>query len=445
MKSRQSRILLAVLVLVMGGFAVILAGMGAAAGAIAAIALALAIFGALLVGFVKLTSGVASRAISRWGLSIRWKIVVGLSSIGVLVFFSTVVNLQAMDYMHQELHEIQELGESEPRLVLGAVDDLERAQHGAFFDLAPLIALVGALVALCFGAGLARSVLDAIRSMEQGMSRIAAGQFSVPIAVRNRDEFGNLAGQMNDAARELERARDASVAGERDRALKERTAEVALAQEEERRRISRELHDDLGPSLAAVVNRLRIARAAVRTAPAQVEADLIDIAEGLTGHIREIRELIYDLRPLALDQLGIVGALRQHVDRFGRENSLRISFRSSGSFHLVALTEMTVLRVVQEALSNVQQHAAATHVAVGLRSAGNLVEVTVEDDGQGFDVSAPSVGSGDHGFGLLSMHERAQLVGGTVSITSEPRRGCRVTLEVPQGEVPGGSNTNATR
>jgi signal transduction histidine kinase len=350
-----------------------------------------------------------------------------------------------MDYMHQQLHEIQELGQAEPRLVLRAVDELERTQHGAFFDLAPLIALAGALIALCLGAGIARSVLDAIRSMEQGMSRIAAGNFAEPIAVRNRDEFGALAGQINDAARELENAQKASVAAERARALKERIAEVSLAQEEERRRISRELHDDLGPSLAAIVNRLRVAQSTVRTSPGQVEADLGEIAEGLTGHIREIRELIHDLRPLALDQLGLAGALRQHVERFAREQGLQASFSSTGPLHLHPLTEMTVLRVVQEALSNVQQHAGAAHVQVGLRSVGGFLDVTVEDDGQGFDATEAPAGNGSRGLGLLSMQERAELVGGTVCITSEPRRGCRVTLQVPLQKVPNGIHTNPAR
>jgi signal transduction histidine kinase len=440
----KSRIV--VVLLVMGAVGVIaLLALGAAVGDIAALALFLLVFGALLVGLVRLTSGLASRAIARWPVSIRWKIVVALASIGGLVFFSTVVNLQAMDYMHQELHEIQELGQAEPRLVLSAVDELERTQHGEFFELAPLIALAGALVALCLGAGIARSVLDAIRSMELGMSRIATGNFSEPIVVRNRDEFGALAGQINEAAQELENAQEASVAAERARALKERIAEVSLAQEEERRRIARELHDNLGPSLAAIVNRLRVSQSAVRTSPGEVEADLSDIAEGLTGHIQEIRELIHDLRPLALDQLGLVGALRQHVERFAREHGLQATCTSSGPLHLHPLTEMTVLRVVQEALSNIQQHAGATHVLVALHSASELLEVTVEDDGRGFDVSAQSAGNGSRGFGLLSMQERAELVGGTVCIASEPRRGCRVSLQIPLQKVPVGTHTNASR
>jgi signal transduction histidine kinase len=444
-KSGRSRIVVAVLALGAGAVIAILAALGVAVGGILAVALFLLVFGALLVGWVRLSSGLVSRVIARWPVSIRWKIVAALASIGGLVFFSTVVNFQAMDYMHQELHEIQELGLANPSLVLRAVDDLESTQHGAFFDLTPLFALAGALIALCLGAGIARSVLEAIRSMEQGMSRIAAGNFSEPIVVRNRDEFGALAGQINDAARELENAQEATVASERARALKERIAEVSLAQEEERRRISRELHDDLGPSLAAIVNRLRVARSAVRTSPGQVEADLGEIAEGLTGHIREIRELIHDLRPLALDQLGLAGALRQHVERFAREQGLQASFSSSGPCQSHPLTEMTVLRVAQEALSNVQQHAGAAHVQVGLRSAGGLLEVTVEDDGQGFDASAAAVGNGSRGFGLLSMQERAELVGGTVCITSEPRRGCRVTLQVPLQKVPDGIHTNPAR
>lgn len=399
----------------------------------------------LVVGFFKLASGPLSRILSRARISIRWKVGLILSAIIALVVFVAVVNLRAMDYMHTEVHEIQELGETEPFLVRGAVNELERTSHGTWFDLAPFIALLGGMLAVGLGIGMARSVLSAIRSMEQGMDRIAAGDFSQPIRLENRDELGALAERINHTAAELARAHEATVVAERAQALQERITQVSLAQEEERRRISRELHDDLGPSLAAIVNRLRAAEPLVAAEPGKVQAELRDVAHRLTGHIQGIRELIYDLRPLTLDQLGLVGSLRQYVERFGQEHAIDASFTSAGDFEFNPLVEVTVLRVVQECLSNVQRHSNAAHVEVVLATVGNEVQVHVTDDGTGFDPQSATASRLGKGVGLLSMRERAELVDGNVALESSPGAGCRVTLRIPIAEVGVGTHSHATR
>ncbi|MGH2607935.1 MAG: ATP-binding protein [Tepidiformaceae bacterium] len=406
----------------------------------------LAVVIGLTVGFFKLTSGPVSRALSRTRMSMSWKVGLILSSIIALVVFVAVVNLQAMNYMHTEIHEIQELGDTEPLRVRGAVDELERTSHGAVFDLAPFIALLGGMLAVGLGIGMARSVLSAIRSMEQGMSRIAAGDFSEPIRLENRDELGALAERMNETANELATAHEATVVAERAQALQERITEVSLAQEEERRRISRELHDDLGPSLAAIVNRLRAAEPIVGTEPDRVREELSDVALRLTGHIQGIRELIYDLRPLTLDQLGLIGSLRQYVERFGQEHALEASFTSVGDFELNPLVEVTVLRVVQECLSNVQRHAGASRVeVVVLEGAGNELQVHVTDDGRGFEPTAVPVSGPGKSVGLLSMRERAELVDGSIAIDSSPGAGCRATLRIPLKETAVGTHSHAAR
>jgi signal transduction histidine kinase len=399
----------------------------------------------LVVGFFKLASGPLSRMLSRARISIRWKVGLILSTIIALVVFVSVVNFQAMDYMHTEVHEIQELGQTEPFSVRGAVDDLERTSHGPIFDLAPFIALLGGILAVGLGVGMARSVLNAIRSMEQGMGRIAAGDFSQPIRLENRDELGALAERINRTADELATAHEATVLAERAQALQERITQVSLAQEEERRRISRELHDDLGPSLAAIVNRLRAAEPIVATDPGRVRGELADVAHRLTGHIQGIRELIYDLRPLTLDQLGLVGSLRQYVERFGQEHAIDASFMSAGDFTLNPLVEVTVLRVVQECLSNVQRHSSAARVEVVLAAVGNELQVHVTDDGTGFDPQAAAASSLGKGVGLLSMSERAELVDGNVAIESAEGAGCRVTLRIPIAEVGVGTHSHAAR
>ena len=133
------------------------------------------------------------------------------------------------------------------------------------------------------------SVIDPVRRMEQAMGRIASGDFSQPVQVENADEIGELSSRINQTAEDLSRLQEATLAEERARGLRERIIQVTTAQEEERRRISRDLHDGLGPSLAAVGNRLRACQYMVRTDPQGAERELEEIAKGIKGHVQEVR------------------------------------------------------------------------------------------------------------------------------------------------------------
>ena len=150
----------------------------------------------------------------------------------------------------------------------------------------------------------------------------------------------------------------------------------------------------------------------------------------LRNHINEIRELINELRPLALDQLGLVEALRQYMERFSDESGIDASLNVSGSLNTNPLADVTVYRVVQESLTNVRKHAQATVVKVELRISGAGVEAEVADNGQGFD-PLTAVPSTENGLGLTSMRERAELAGGSFSVQSNPGQGCRTFLSVP--------------
>ncbi|MEX2080529.1 MAG: histidine kinase [Dehalococcoidia bacterium] len=418
---------------------------GVISGTVAGGLLFLTVLSLLLFGFYKATSGPLSRVIGRVGVGLRWKIGFILSTIIALVVFGSVINFEAMDYMHQEIHSLQELSPANGPALMASVNELEQTSHGPLFDLAPRLALLGGLVALGLGLGLARSVLTALSGMDAGLKRIAAGNFDEPIRVTNKDELGALAQRINQAAVELAQTQEATLAAERAEALKERIAQVTRAQEDERRRISRELHDDLGPSLAAIANRLRASRPLIRDDPGQVEADLDEVCLRLTGHIQDIRELIHDLRPMALDQLGLAEALRQHVERFGQETGIPTTFTSHGAMELNPLAEMTVLRVVQESLGNVQRHANASHVAVSLVAADGVLTATVSDDGRGFDTKIAHDNGERSGLGLVGMRERADLLRGTVSLESRPGNGCRMVLTLPQEEVTRGAYPNAAR
>jgi len=385
----------------------------------------------IIYGLVRVTAAVLSRPVSRIPLSIRWKILGAILLMGVLLIVVSVVNAAAMDYMHTELHEIQNVGGGGPLYVLAAVDRLENTQHGAFFSFLPLLSVLGGIAALAVGVAIAISVITPIRRMSEGMRRIAAGDFSQAVQVDNRDELGELAQRINDTAKELARLQDATVAAERARSLRERVAQVTLAQEEERRRISRELHDDLGPSLAAIVNRLRTCQKMMRSDPEQAERELEEVTQGLKGHIQGIRNLIHDLRPLAVDQLGLSGAIQQQIERFTRDTGIEVSPTISRKATVDPLAEVTVFRVLQECLSNVQKHSKAAHVEIALQRAEGGVELIVRDDGRGFTPAAIDSNRNGQGVGLAGMRERAELAGGRLTVSSSPGGGCAVSLFTP--------------
>ena len=357
----------------------------------------------------------------------------------------------ALDVHILEEHEVShDLEDALEQLIAEAKQETAEATDAFESDRGFLKAMVGTFsgaslaVALLLGFVLSWLVIDPVRRMGQGMRRIAAGNFSQPVHVENRDELGELAGRINQTAEELARLHEATVAEERARALQERIAQVTLAQEEERRSISRELHDGLGPSLAAVANRLRVCRQMVRTDSERVESELEEVTDDLTGHIQEIRDLIHELRPLTLDQLGLMGALTQHVERFQQETGISTSFSAAGDMVLNPLAEATVYRVVQECLVNVQKHAAANEVDVRLQATDSGLEVAVVDNGRGFDPGHVASDTMRQGMGLMSMRERAELLNGSLSVQSSPGAGCQVILRIPLEEGKVGTHPNTS-
>ena len=273
-----------------------------------------------------------------------------------------------------------------------------------------------------------------------GLFAFGAMDFSQPLHVDNRDELGDLAYRINETSGELEKLQEAILTEERAGALRERMTQVTLAQEEERRRISRELHDGLGPSLAGIGNRIKATQRTLRSDPQAAERELEETAGILRGHVQEIRGLIYDLRPLALDQLGLVGALDQQVERFGQDTGVQASFDGPGKVALNPLAEVTLLREVQECLSNIQKHADATRVEVGLQMTDSRLELRVIDNGRGFNPTGVSSGSADSGLGLRGMQERAELLGGSLSVDSSPGGGCQVIFSIQSTEVEDGDD-----
>src|SRR5215203_2677507 len=199
------------------------------------------------------------------------------------------------------------------------------------------------------------------------------------------------------------------------------------AQEEERRRIQRDLHDGLGPLLASMRLRLEACLEVAEKTEIPLSGDLERLYELVGEATGDVRGLVYDLRPPVLDQLGLVPAIRQHCERFGRETGIETELATAAELSVPAAAEVTVLRVVQEALVNVQKHARASRVVVRLERQGEWLLVGVADDGKGLSAN----GGTTAGTGLLSMRERAELLGGTLKLNSRPGGGTDLLARIP--------------
>ncbi|MBE0607784.1 MAG: HAMP domain-containing protein [Dehalococcoidia bacterium] len=205
-------------------------------------------------------------------------------------------------------------------------------------------------------------------------------------------------------------------------------ARVLWAQEDERKRIARELHDDAGQALTSVVLGLtRIESAATDEAVRRQATEL----KGTThSALHLMRDLARDLRPSTLDDLGLVAALGRYVSDYGTKHGIAVHFHAASceGMRLRTEAETALYRIAQEALTNVLRHAHATSINVLLECRGGDVILVVEDDGGGFQ---PGRGSSTSGLGLLGMEERASLVNGTLTVESEPGRGTAIFVQVP--------------
>src|SRR5690606_4353046 len=194
---------------------------------------------------------------------------------------------------------------------------------------------------------------------------------------------------------------------------------------------SRELHDDTAQTLAALLIRLRLFRAA--DDPETRERILEQFRTDLGEALERIRRFARGLRPPALDDLGLVPALESHVRGLAEsiDAEIRMDAEPIGD-GLTAQAELALYRIVQEALSNAVRHAGARHIELHLRQRDTWVEACVRDDGRGFYTGAAMTEDGA-GLGLFGMRERAAYVGGRVDIQSRPGRGTEVRALIPTG------------
>jgi signal transduction histidine kinase len=235
------------------------------------------------------------------------------------------------------------------------------------------------------------------------------------LSAADRLLLGGLARQAGVAAHAVQIASDLQRSRER----------LVTAREEERRRLRRDLHDGLGPTLAAMVLQLQVADHLIATGSGSADAALSEVKGAARAAVGDIRRLVYELRPPALDELGLVGALERQAEAFA---SLDVRVEAPAPVGgLPAAVEVAAYRIAVEAMTNVARHSHAQHCRVSVELNGGL-ELEVSDDGRGIPAQFRA------NVGLDSMRERAEELGGTCTIERVPAGGTRVRARIPMPE-----------
>jgi len=209
--------------------------------------------------------------------------------------------------------------------------------------------------------------------------------------------------------------------------------ELVTTQEEERRRISRELHDQMGQHLTALILGLKSLETALKGPP---EIKQLRDLQGLSDDIgRQVHRIAFELRPTALDDLGLQAVLVNYIDEWSNRCGVTVDFHSGGieKERLPSEIETTIYRIIQEALTNVVKHAKASHLSLILVRREDHLLTIIEDNGKGFDVDEVLAGSvaRPHRLGLLGMKERVMLAGGTFELESSPGLGAALFIRIP--------------
>ena len=318
-------------------------------------------------------------------------------------------------------------------VVAGLASTLERSDEGA-----EQLAAVTEAVAAAFGIGFVRLEVDRasgerlvathgsepaeVRTLpityrEQEVGRVVLPLRGLRSRLTRRDErlLGDLVRQAASAAR----------TGQLAEQLQDSRERLVVAREEERRRIRRDLHDGLGPSLSGVVYQLESARLLVDKDPERAKRTIAGLSGLVQDVVADVRRLVHDLRPPALDDRGLVGALTQHAEQVTATGTSEVTVDAGDLGALPAAVEVAAYRIVNEALTNAARHAGASRVAVRLLVDERALLVEVADDGSGIPPDAQA------GVGLVSLRERAAELGGRSEVTCPAAGGTTVRAWLP--------------
>jgi two-component system sensor histidine kinase UhpB len=296
--------------------------------------------------------------------------------------------------------------------------------------LTATFAVAGLLLTGLLNALILRAAFRPLARLQEAAGRIRAGDLSARAAISPPADaqIGRIAEALNNVLDEVQRYEGQ---------VQALSGALIRAQEEERQRIARELHDDTGQVLTLLLIRLKLL--AGEPGAEALATQIAELRAVVATALDQVRRLALNLRPPTIDQLGLTSAVRSLVVSFTDSTHLDVSLELPGEqVRLDPERTIAVYRIIQEALTNAIKHASARHIQVSLSVQAEHLIVRVRDDGRGFSPQsftnrASRAGNALPGVGLFGMEERARLSGGTLSISSSPGRGTSVTLRLPIG------------
>lgn len=283
-----------------------------------------------------------------------------------------------------------------------------------------LVSITGVLVAVLLTWILTRPII----SLAHATQAVAKGDFSPRVPRWANDEIGDLAEAFNSMTEEL--ARTDELRKEREALRRQLLEKVITTQEDERRRIARELHDSTSQNLTSLIVGLRVMETnCAQCASISKATDLRDVA---SKTLDEVHDLSTRLRPRVLDDLGLSAALERLVSEWQARYKIPVDVAIQLNERLPGDMETAIYRIIQETLTNIARHAQAQSASILMERHGGMVRAIVEDDGIGFDAR---VNHSERHLGLLGMRERAELLNGTVTIESSLEHGTSIFIEIP--------------
>jgi signal transduction histidine kinase len=270
-----------------------------------------------------------------------------------------------------------------------------------------------------------RRITGPIANLVRQTQQVAAGDYNAQVTLGPIQEIRELGLAFNEMVEQISRYR----AG-----MRRYVAAITYTQEEERKRIARDLHDDTVQSLIAVNQRMELIRDSLNDDKEDARQQLAELRRMITRSIDGLRQFSRDLRPLTLEDLGLVPALQFLVNDLAKNENLVADLQVTGeAAGLAPDLEVAIYRVVQEALTNVRKHAHASRVLVRADFGPDQISISVEDNGTGFEVPGAAADLASAGsFGLMGMEERAELFGGRIEVSSAPGEGTRIRATFPR-------------
>ena len=301
-----------------------------------------------------------------------------------------------------------------------------------------IICIVASVLATRF----ARNFLLPIRRLDQAARQIGKGDYSVRVPRTSSDDIGRLGRTFNVmvnrlAAKDAENSKLVKALQEKEQTRIWLINRLFTAREDERRRISRELHDESSQSMVSILTYLRILQDRMKDDQGR---ELIADVQDLTRHTLEgIRHLAVNLHPPLLEDLGLIAAIQKYIDNFKKmQPHMNICFHADSDVD--SLNRMGALfcyRIIQEGLTNIARHARAKEVRVTIGIQDDSLTLIISDDGIGFSQTTAEAARFNNHLGLVSMRERTDLLRGTFTIDSKPRKGSTITITIPVENVTG--------